>query len=58
MIIDDVEGVRNMNDLISIEMLGNAGKVTEDKTFTEKKQQEIKEMYPDCYISCYPVDAN
>jgi len=47
-----------MNDLISIEMLGNAGKVTEDKTFTEKKQQEIKEMYPDCYISCYPVDAN
>lgn len=58
MIIDDVEGVRNMNDLISIEMLGNVNKVTEDKTFTEKEQQEIKEMYPGCYISCYPVDTN
>lgn len=57
-VIDDISGLKNMGELIYISIFGKPYRVTPDKTFTEKEQQEIKEMYPDCFISCYPVDTN
>lgn len=56
--IDDIAGLENMGELAFISMTGSVYNVTPDKTFTEKEQQAIKEMYPGCYISCYPVDTN
>lgn len=56
-VIDDISGLKNMGELIYISIFGKPYRVTPDKTFTEKEQQEIKEMYPDCFISCYPVDT-
>ena len=57
-IIDDISGLKNMRELIYINMWGNPYEVIPDKTFTEEEQQAIKEMYPDCYISCFPVDTD
>ena len=57
-VIDDISGLKNMGELIYISIFGKPYKVTPDRTFTEKEQRAIKEMYPGCYISCYPVDTN
>ncbi len=56
-IMDDISGLENMRELIYMHMMGEPYEVTPDKTFTEDEIQEIKKMYPNCYIDCYPVDT-
>lgn len=55
--INGIKGLENMHGLLYIRLTGFPGKVTPDKTFTEDEIQEIKKMYPNCYIDCYPVDT-
>ena len=56
--INGITGLENINGLLYISLTGSPYKVPPDKTFTEEEQQAIKKMYPDCYISCYPVDTD